>query len=240
MGGTASVRLSAKLDLVHGALGAYARKLWSGPDARAIYPVYLRVMHAVVRSAVPLMEAAIAEAQTRDDGDPLTAELIAYYGHHKKEEAGHDRWLLEDLAVTGHDPSEAEDQIPPPAVATMVGAQYYWIRHFHPVALLGHMAAIEAYHPPAGFARRLAEVTGYPLTAFRAIARHEVLDVHHRRDLFELIDRIPLAAHHEKIMAVSGMHTVDSAIDVLELIHATAVRERAAAREPELIQEHRT
>jgi hypothetical protein len=230
---TASARLSAKLDLVHGAFGAYARKLWSGPDARIVYPVYLRVMHAVVRSAVPLMEAALAET-ARGGADVLTIALGDYYAHHKKEEAGHDRWLLEDLAETGHDPSEAEDQIPPPAVASMVGAQYYWIRHFHPVALLGHIAAIEAYHPPAGFARRLADVTGYPMTAFRAIARHEVLDIHHRRDLFELIDRIPLKAQHEKMMAVSGMHTVEAGIDVLEFIHATALRERAESREPEL------
>ncbi|PAQ05330.1 iron-containing redox enzyme family protein [Mesorhizobium muleiense] len=227
---TASAHLSAKLDLVHGAFVAYARKLWSGPDVRDVYPVYLRVMHAVVRSAVPLMEAALAEARARDETTPLTAELLAYYAHHMKEEAGHDGWLLEDLAATGHDPAEALDQIPPPAVAAMVGAQYYWIRHFHPVALLGHIAAIEAYHPPSGFALRLAEATGYPPAAFRSISRHEVLDIHHRRDLFELIDRIPLKPHHEKIIAVSGLHTIETGMDVLEFIHATAARERKPAQ----------
>lgn len=226
---TASARLSAKLDLVHDAFSAYARKLWSGPDARDVYPVYLRVMHAVVRSAVPLMEAALAELRARNEPTPLTAELVAYYAHHMKEEAGHDGWLLQDLAATGHNPAEARDQIPPRAVAAMVGAQYYWIRHFHPVALLGHIAAIEAYHPPSGFALRLAEVTHYPKAAFRSISRHEVLDIHHRRDLFDLIDRLPLEPHHEKIMTVSGLHTIETGMDVLDFIHATATSGRQAA-----------
>ena len=34
-------------------------------------------------------------------------------------------------------------------VATLVGAQYYWLRHVHPVSLLGHMAVMEGYSPPA-------------------------------------------------------------------------------------------
>lgn len=227
---TASDRLISKLDLVQRSFAVYARKLWTGPDAARVYPVYLTIMHAVVRSAVPLMEAALSEARALGDGDPLCVALSDYFRHHIGEESGHDVWLLEDLAATGHDPSEAISQIPPRPVAAMVGAQYYWIRHFHPVSLLGHIAAIEAYHPPAGFARRLADQTGYPMKAFRAISRHEVLDVHHRRDLIALIDRLPLEPRHEKIIALSGLHTVESGIDVLEAIHARATKSLAAAQ----------
>ena len=57
------------------------------------------------------------------------------------------RWPTESSA-TGTDPGEALDRIPSPKVAAMVGAQYYWLRHYHPVSLLGHITAIEGYHPP--------------------------------------------------------------------------------------------
>lgn len=217
---TPSARLMAKLDFVHPSFAAFARKLWHGPDPRAVYPIYLRTMHTIVRSAVPLMEAALAEARARSETDPLSAGLAQYLEHHIEEESGHDDWLLMDLAATGEDPKSALDQIPSPAVAQMVGAQYYWLHHCHPVALLGHIAAIEAYHPPEGFALRLAVLTGYPRTAFRAIARHEVLDVNHRHDLLDLIDRLPLGAREERIMAMSGLHTFEAGSDVLETIVA--------------------
>ena len=34
--------------------------------------------------------------------------------------------------------------------AALVGAQYYWIRHVHPVALLGYVMLLEGYPPSAG------------------------------------------------------------------------------------------
>ena len=34
-------------------------------------------------------------------------------------------------------------QIPSSQVATLVGAQYYWLRHYHPISLLGHMMVME-------------------------------------------------------------------------------------------------
>ena len=220
----ASGRIQAKLELVHPTFRAYSRRIWKSPYLRELYPAYLRTMHAVVRSAVPLMTAAMQEARAREHSDPLCRDLAPYFEQHIEEERGHDLWLLQDIEVTGRDPAEATDQIPSPRVATMVGAQYYWIRHYHPVALLGHITAIEAYHPPAGFAQALSEATGYPQTAFRSIARHAMLDVHHRRDLFDLLDRLPLEPRHEKIIGLSGLHTIEAGIEVLEEIHAAVVR----------------
>ena len=36
---------------------------------------------------------------------------------------------------------------PAPAVAALVGAQYYWVLHHHPVALLGYIGLLEGYPP---------------------------------------------------------------------------------------------
>ncbi|MET0391382.1 MAG: iron-containing redox enzyme family protein [Polyangiales bacterium] len=210
-----SQRVLAKLDLAFPVFSASARRIWSSPQVRALYPMYLRTMHMVVRSAVPLMRAALHEATDRAGSDPLCAALVDYYTHHIKEETGHDGWLLDDLSATGVNPTAVLDSIPSSKVATLVGAQYYWLHHWHPVSLLGHITAIESYHPPAGFAEHLAQITGYPLTAFRAIARHAVLDVHHRRELIALLDSLPLSPQQEKMVVLSGLHTLEAGIDLL-------------------------
>jgi hypothetical protein len=218
---SSGARIRAKLDLAYPVFNAYAQRIWNSCFVRELYPIYLRTMHMVVRSAVPLMQAAVEQAKARVPLDPLCVELIGYYTRHIKEESGHDTWLLEDLLAIGADPREALDSIPSPSVAAMVGAQYYWLRHYHPVSLLGHITALESYHPPVGFANRLAELTGYPQPAFRAISRHEVLDVCHSRELLELLDRLPLNKRQEKIISLSGLHTLQSGIDVLAEIHAS-------------------
>jgi hypothetical protein len=226
---TPSERLRAKLDLAYPVLMAHAERLWSSPRLRALYPAYLRTMHMIVRSAVPLMEAAVAQARARGPADAVAAGLAGYLERHMKEEAGHDTWLLEDLEAAGGNRGEVLRQIPSPRVATLVGAQYYWLRHHHPVSLLGHIAAIEGHHPPAGFAQRLRERTGYPQEAFRAIARHEVLDVHHKREIAEVMDALPLTPEHEAMIGISALHTVQAGIAVLAEIYEGVAGSRAAA-----------
>jgi hypothetical protein len=107
-------------------------------------------------------------------------------------------------------------------VATLVGAQYYWLRHCHPVSLLGHMAVMEGYSPAVGLAGRLQALTGHPPEAFRAIRRHERLDLRHKRELYEAIDALPLRDDHESLMGIAGLHTMQAAIAVFEEIAASA------------------
>jgi len=220
---TASGRLRAKLDLAFPALVASAERIWSSPFVRELYPVWLSTMHGIVRTPVPLMEAALERARALAPEDEVAAGLVPYLAHHAPEEAGHDRWLLEDLEALGGDPLEPLRRIPSARVATFVGAQYYWLRHHHPVSLLGHMAVIEGYPPQIGFAERLRELTGYPREAFRAIRRHERLDIRHRAELYEAIDGLPLQPEHETLLGVSALHTVSAAIEVFEEIHAAVI-----------------
>lgn len=227
---TPSTRLSAKLDLAYPVLSAHAQQIWGSPHIRELYPAYLVTMHMIVRSAVPLMEAALEAASARNLNDNVAAGLVRYFAHHIKEESGHDAWLLEDLKALGANPHELVTRIPSPQVATLVGAQYYWLRHHHPVSLLGHLAAIEGYHPPAGFANRLRGLTGYPKAAFRAIERHETLDIRHKRDLYELINRLPLEPVHETILGISALHTIHGQIDVLAEIYASVTCDSSGSR----------
>lgn len=226
---SASARLRAKLDLAYPAARAESERVWTSTYLRELYPVYLATLHGIVRSAVPLMQAALQEARARADGDEVAAGLVPYFEHHAPEEDGHAGWLLEDLEELGIAREPVLAQMPSPAVAALVGAQYYWLRHHHPVSLLGHMAFVEGYPPQPGFSERLRELTGYPREAFRAIRRHERLDIRHRRELHEAIDALPLTREHETIVGVSALHTVRGAIDVFAQI-AAAVPEQAAVR----------
>jgi hypothetical protein len=226
---TPSQRLQSKIDLAYPVLHAHAQRIWSSPSVRELYPAYLIVMHMIVRSAVPLMQTALDEARKRSVSDRVAAGLAAYLAHHVSEESGHDTWLLEDLEATGGDAAEPLKRIPSPRVATLVGAQYYWLRHHHPVSLLGHIAIVEGYHPPAGFAKRLCDLTGYPREAFRAIERHEALDVRHKRELYELLDYLPLQPEHEKLLGISALHTIQAGIDVLSEIYDTAASKQLSA-----------
>jgi len=223
---TPSGRLCAKLDLVFHDFKDRSRRIWDHPEVRQLYPVYLRTMHMVVRAAVPLMRTARDAATARGPADALCTELAGYYDSHMREEAGHDEWLLQDLGSTGVDPLDATRRMPSAAVAELVGAQYYWLCHHHPVSLLGHIAAMEIYHPPAGFARHLAGLTGYPSTAFRAIRRHEKLDVMHRDELLALLDTLPLEPRHEASIGMSALHTLQAGIGVMDEILSAPIESR--------------
>jgi pyrroloquinoline quinone (PQQ) biosynthesis protein C len=217
---SAAQRLRVKLGMAYPAVAETSSRIWGDARVRELYPMYLTIWHGVVRSAVPLIDAARERAQALAPDDEVAAALVPYFAHHGPEEAGHDVWLLEDLEALGGDREAALRRIPSPRVATLVGAQYYWVRHAHPVSLLGHMAVVEGYSPPEGFADRLQELTGYPREAFRAIRRHERLDVKHKRELYELIDRLALEPEHETLMGIAGLHTLQAAVDVFEEIHA--------------------
>lgn len=224
---TASSRLRAKIDLAFPAMWVSAERVWTSPFLCDLYPQYLVTMHGIVRSATPLMETACQRARQLAAHDPVAAGLVPYLEHHAPEEAGHERWILEDLAALGRDPEEPL-RVPPSArIAELVGAQYYWLRHHHPVSLLGHMAVVEGRPPQPGFAARLREATGYPESAFRTIARHEQLDAGHQDELYDLIDSLPLEPAHETMMGISALHTVGAAVDVFDAL-AAGVRAAAA------------
>jgi hypothetical protein len=214
---TASDRLRQKIGVVLPVFGATAWRIWDSPNVDELYPEYLCTMHCIVRSSVPLMQAAIERAEQLED-DPVAAGVAAYLSDHVGEEAGHDQWILQDIEATGRDPNEPLRRIPPASVAAVVGSQYYWIRHHHPAALMGHIAVMEGYPPSVRLAEHLQERTGYGPDAFRSLARHAMLDIHHRDEFLEVVDALPLTAEHETLLGISALHTVRGLIDVFEQI----------------------
>ncbi|ARF72635.1 hypothetical protein B7C62_10375 [Kitasatospora albolonga] len=204
-----SARLRTKLLLLEPELRGATAHMWRAGDLLPRYRAYLCAMHAVIRASVPLMELALRRTSERR-GDPLAEPLAAYLAEHIQEEADHDAWLLEDLRAAGSTPGEALGPLPPPDVAALVGPQYYWIEHHHPVALLGYIAVLEGYAPAPGLTGRIAALTGLPAAALRTVREHAALDTGHLDELHALLDRLPLTREQEAAVAVSALHSLDA------------------------------
>ncbi|MEU1348679.1 iron-containing redox enzyme family protein [Streptomyces sp. NPDC005795] len=218
---SAAGSLRLELSLVNPVLRAAAARVWrSDAGLPGRYRHYLRAMHQVIRASVPLMERAATRCETLGP-DPLAPPLARYLRTHTEQERGHDDWLLTDAAASGTPPGELTAAVPPAHVAALVGAQYYWIEHGHPVALLGYIAVLEGNAPAPGLAGRLAGATGLPRTAFETVRLHADLDDGHSADLDRLLDTLPLKPAQRSLVAVSALHTVTALAELFDRI-ATA------------------
>jgi hypothetical protein len=205
-----SARLRAKLALLDRTLAPLYDELWASPGAARVYARFLALLHQIVRASVPLMEVARACAAERAAGDAVCAGLVPYYDEHIEEERHHDLWLLEDLEVAGTPRTDVLARVPSPRVAAMVGAQYYWARHHHPLALCGYIAVLEGSPPSRSFTAELAQRTGLPRAAFRTLDKHGEVDPGHGDGLDRLLDALPLTPAHEELLGVSLAHTTSA------------------------------
>jgi len=220
---TVTAGLRAKLELLAPAMTAATTALWlpDDPELSRRYVAYLYEMHALIRASVPLMERAARRCARLAPSDPAAGPLGRYLERHIDEERGHDAWLLEDMAAAGGDPVYAARRLPSPIVADMAGAQYYWIEHHHPVALLGYIRVLEGNAPASWLADRLAVRTGLPGAAFRTVREHAALDSGHLADLDETLDALPPAPAHSTLLAVSALRTAAGLIGLFSQLATT-------------------
>jgi hypothetical protein len=204
---TESRRLRGKLELVFRAPLATGPRLISHPGLHGIYPEFLIMSHGIIRASVPLMETALTTARTLPN-DQVAVLLADYLEHHIPEERGHDDWLLADLEYIGVPRDQVLTRIPSPTIAALVGSQYYWVQHVHPVGLLGYIAMSECYPPARQDIERLQAATGYGPEAFRTLLLHADLDTHHRDDLDDLLDSLPLTEQQQTLMGLSALSSV--------------------------------
>jgi hypothetical protein len=203
-----STRLRSKIELVLPDLIGASRRLIVDSRSADLYPEYLFLLHCVVRASVPLMETALKRAEELAPNDPVSTSLAPYLAEHIPEERDHDEWLLDDLELLGRDRSSILARPPSPTVAAAVGAQYYWILHYHPAALLGYIAAIEGYPPTVELLDDLVERTGHDRAAFRTLFAHAELDPGHRDELDALLDLLPLTHEQTTVMGLSALQSV--------------------------------
>jgi len=219
-----SQQLRAKINLLIPALAGAGRALIDHPDLAELYPKYLFTLHCMTRATVPMMELALDRSRELAASDPVAAGMIAYLEKHIPEEM-HAHWSLEDLEALGYDRAVVLRQIPSPTVAMLIGAQYYWIAHYHPVALFGYMEIAEGYPPTLAQVERMMAATGYPREAFRSLRRHAYLDLEHRDELHAVLDSLPLLPEHTSVIGMNAMQSVELASRAIEELipkHAAA------------------
>lgn len=200
-----AIRLDHKLGLVRPAMQAGAKRLFTHDKFDELFPAYLFTLHTTIRASVPLLKLAKQRCCERRQ-DPVAEILADYFAEHAEEESQHDLWLMEDIVSLGFSESDVLEQVPSVAAASMVGCQYYWIEHFHPVALLGYLAILERPVDPEYF-RRLIQKWNIPESGFRTILLHAELDGDHRAELDEMMDRLPLTESQESMLGMSAIAT---------------------------------
>jgi hypothetical protein len=213
-----SQRLRLKVELAAPALGGANLLLLGHPRARSLVPRFLGIGYHIAQAAVPLMETARARAHDLA-GDAVARELEPYLERHILEETHSEEpggAVLADLEELGVDMAElrAVPPPPPPKLAELIGAQYYWILHWHPVAVLGFLE-LERFHPRQPTVERLIEITGLPRAGFNQLLLHAELDIGHAEELDRLLDTLPLEPWHERLIGESALHTISLLADVL-------------------------
>lgn len=226
-----SLRLRRTIALVSDSLSARIERFWTHPRLSELYPEFLFAAYGVICASTPLLDAAADEAALRPESDELARMLAPYLREHAEEEDGHDRWLLDDLELCGIARARVLERIPYPSAAALAGAQHFWLRHVHPVAILGYLAVLENPASPA-FLEKVAERSGLPPASMSAHMRHARLDVTHVAEFDAMLDALPLTAHHTDIIATSAIAAVAHLdaffADVLE--HFSRIEDDALAR----------
>lgn len=213
-----SRRLRAKISLAEPCLLAVSDQFWTHAQLGEIFPEFLFMMHSIIRSSVSLLNGAADAAQRLAGSDPVSGKIAGYYRSHALEETHHDDWLLDDLVAIGGDRSEVMARMPSAAVASLVGAQYYWALHVHPVSLFGYLAVLEG--SPSSLKQLGTIRARHNLAAegFRTMVKHARLDPHHRDEMFAQLDDLPLTAAQSELVALSAFHAIEHLSLALEEI----------------------
>ena len=207
----------AKIDLFGRRLALSAYTFWDSPDFPRLYREHIFQSYSIVRASVPLMQAA-----QRACGDPQYAGEAALQGfaqylqRHVPEETGHHRWVLDDGEAMGIERGAILARLPTESVAQLVGVQYYWIHHYNPIALAGYIATLEGNPPSVDWIEQVAARHRLPLQCFSSLLHHARLDLHHRQDLDDVLDSLPLSEDHLTLIGLSSLHTIRLLTEIME------------------------
>lgn len=203
---THSQRLRATISLARARLTSLIRDVWLHPRLGELYPEFLFAMYGVTAASAPAMRAA-ADLCEALPNEPLAPWLRDYYLEHAEEEDGHGDWLLADIASLGIPRERIAERLPYPSAAALVGAQYYWMRHVHPIAYLGYIAVLEA-PTEIEFLREVSARTGIPMASMSCHVQHAELDPGHVAEFDAALDALPLTKAHQDLITVSAITTI--------------------------------
>lgn len=182
----------------------------------------------VATSTVPILQEALRCAKLLPE-DKVCQQLIKYLTKHIAEETDHDVWFLNDLETLGLNRDYVQNKMPPANIAAMVGSIYYWIRHNHPVAILGYLACLEINHPTVDFVESLIEKSKLPAEGFSTFMEHAQIDINHKQDIIDLINNLPLSEENYRTIEMSAFQTYRYVALVMEDVCRVASDKKLAA-----------
>lgn len=233
---THSDALWSKIHLAESRLNSASNRFWTHPDLAALLPGFLIQLQGVMRGGIALMQTARDRAISIPR-DAVASQTAAYLEMHIEEERDHDEWLLRDIESLGLPPEEVLHATPLAAVVSLLGAQYFWMLHVHPVTIFGYLIVLEGYPPLTEQLEEIRIRTGLPASAFRCLKSHADDDPDHIETLNRTLDKMPLTPEQTKFLALSAFHTIDAVASVFEELleaHAPTLERRPLNRQQAL------
>ena len=218
-----SAILRSKITLFMSDLSEEVDRFWNHPEFPEIFKTYLCHNHSVIRATVPLLRAAAQSCQSPQFADdPVAQGMVQYLEQHAIEETGHDEWILDDAEAMGLQRAELLNFEPCQAASHIVGSQYYWIHHHHPVSMLGYIAVMEGYPSSPEFFLSVARRNNLPEESVSSFVYHSKIDPAHKQDLDDLVDKLPLEDKHMSWMGLSALRSIQYLTDLLKLTNDSA------------------
>ncbi|RPI16822.1 MAG: biliverdin-producing heme oxygenase [Lysobacterales bacterium] len=167
-----------------------------GDVTRELYVEFLTQAYHHVRHTVPLLMAVGARLPERHE------DLRAGILHYLEEEAGHEQWVLEDIAHAGGDRLAAAASQPSIATEAMVAYAYDTVMRRNPVGFFGMVYVLEGTSVALALnaADRIQATLGLPNRAFSYLRSHGQLDQQHVGDLEGILGRLSDAEDREAVI----------------------------------------
>jgi pyrroloquinoline quinone (PQQ) biosynthesis protein C len=168
-----------------------------GDVSRELYVEFLTQAYHHVRHTVPLLMAVGSRLSERHEW--LREPIL----HYLEEEAGHEQWILNDIAHAGGDRGGAAASRPSLATEAMVAYAYDTVTRRNPVGFFGMVHVLEGTSVALALeaADRIQAQLQLPTNAFSYLRSHGELDQQHVGDLARILGRIEA---EEDGMAVIG------------------------------------
>ncbi len=225
--------LWGKIRLAEGRLFAATHMFWNHPELPRLFPAFLIQTFCVMRSGLQLMSAALDRSVEMPD-DSVASNLAAYLRVHLNEEKGHDLWLLEDIRSLGYDEHDVLDTPPCASVVNLIGSQYFWMNHVHPVSVMGYLILMEGYAPLPSQLEDIRLKSGAPATAFRCLKRHADDDPAHLADLNQALNGMSLTGKQAQAVAMCAFAAIENTAAMFEELVASDTTFEAGGQREDL------
>jgi len=122
--------------------------------------------------------------------------------HYLEEEAGHDEWILNDIAQAGGDRAAAAASEPAIATEAMIAYAYDTVMRRNPLGFFGMVHVLEGTSVALALttANRIQQALGLPTRAFTYLRSHGELDKEHVNDLAAILARLTEAEDREAVI----------------------------------------